>query len=251
MAITNRSDHHATCVRLHHLFVCHRMKAFGSPRQAAKRVAWNAVDGEPSRRVRRFDLQPLYQPMRTILGEINIEGAMVIGDELVLLNRGVTGRSDNAATRYPLRNLLDAIEAKRSNVAPTSIRRYGLEAIDGAGLGFTDGTALLDGSWVFSAVAENRDDSCRRPLQRVRSWRGHCARRSPDDPPACEACQDRRHRRARRCQRNDSLHRHGLRRPGAKLVAAPGTPLTRAAQSDDRLRLSARAVQHLRRQQDD
>ena len=97
--------------------------------------------------------------MRTILGEINIEGAMVIGDELVLLNRGVTGRSDNAATRYPLRNLLDAIEAKRSNVAPTSIRRYGREAIDGAGLGFTDGTALLDGSWVFSAVAENRDDS--------------------------------------------------------------------------------------------
>lgn len=117
------------------------------------------AEGEPSKRVRRFDLQPLYQPLREVLGEINIEGAMVIGDELVLLNRGVAGRSDNAAARYPLRDLLDAIEGNRSNVKPTSIRRYSLGAIDGVGLGFTDGAALPDGSWVFSAVAENRDDS--------------------------------------------------------------------------------------------
>lgn len=115
--------------------------------------------GEPGAVVLRFDLEPLYAPLRERLGEINIEGAMLIGDEFVLLNRGVAGRSDNAVARYPLRALSDAVEGRRADLKPPAILRYPLGAIDAVPLGFTDAAALPDGDWVFTAVAENTADS--------------------------------------------------------------------------------------------
>ncbi len=115
--------------------------------------------GEPSSDVRRFDLTPLYAPLIAELGEINIEGAMVVGDELLLLNRGVAGRSDNAVARYSLSDWLGVIEGRGLAVKPPLIRRYDLGAIAGVPLGFTDGAALPDGAWVFSAVAEDTADS--------------------------------------------------------------------------------------------
>jgi hypothetical protein len=117
-------------------------------------------NGEPwQRRVQRFDLTPLYAPLRGLLGEINIEGAMVIGSELVLLHRGGTGSAGSAALHYPLRSLLHAADGQRSSVKPTSTRHYRLGAIDGVELGFTDGAALPSGGWVFTAVAESRDNA--------------------------------------------------------------------------------------------
>ena len=117
------------------------------------------INGEPLRQVRYFDLTPLYEPLIARIGAINIEGAMVIGNELVLLNRGVTGKSDNAVARYPLPALLGLIEGQGSNVKPASIRRFPLASIDGVSLGFTDGAVLPDGRWLFTAVAENTRDS--------------------------------------------------------------------------------------------
>lgn len=115
--------------------------------------------GEPSANVTSFDLRPLYEPLRAALGEINIEGAMLLGEEFVLLNRGVAGRSDNAIAHYPLQALFDAIDGRLHALAPSSIRRYTLGHIDAVPLGFTDATALPGGGWVFSAVAEDTDDS--------------------------------------------------------------------------------------------
>ena len=117
------------------------------------------ADGEPSAAARHFDLQPLYTPLRKALGEINIEGAMVIGDGFVLLNRGVAGRSANAAARYPLRALLDAIEGRVRTMARPEIRRYALGHIGAVPLAFTDAAALPEGGWVFTAVAEDTGDS--------------------------------------------------------------------------------------------
>jgi hypothetical protein len=136
--------------------------AFGSgsrPNRNAGVLIPLATDGQPSPDVRRFDLTPLYEPLIAELGEINIEGAMVVGGELVLLNRGVAGRSDNAAARFPLQALLGVIDGSRSAVAPAAIRRYHLGAIAGVKLGFTDAAALPGGGWVFSAVAEDTADS--------------------------------------------------------------------------------------------
>lgn len=115
--------------------------------------------GEPLAGLVSFDLQAFYQPLRAALGEINIEGAMLLGEEFVLLNRGVAGRSDNAAAHYPLQALTDAIDGRARALAPISIRRYTLGHIDAVPLAFTDAAALPDGGWVFSAVAEDTDDS--------------------------------------------------------------------------------------------
>ena len=115
--------------------------------------------GSVGREIRAFDLRALYEPLRQVLGDINIEGAMVLGDEFVLLNRSVADRSDNALARYPLRALLDLFDAKGTAVKPASIRRFALGALDGVPLGFTDAAALPDGGWVFSAVAEDTTNS--------------------------------------------------------------------------------------------
>ena len=117
------------------------------------------ADGEPTRRVRRFDLKPLYEPLRARLGEINIEGAMLMGNDFVLLNRGVSGQTESAALRYRLGDLQRPSTAASRAVKPRAIRPYRLGAIDGVELGFTDGCALPDGGWVFCAAAEHTDDS--------------------------------------------------------------------------------------------
>ena len=136
--------------------------AFGSgsrPNRDLGVVIPLSARGEPSTRVQRFDLKPLYEPLREALGEINIEGAMLLGDELVLLNRAVTGRSKNAAAHYRVSALRAVIEGRRRQVAPRLVRTYRLGSIDGIELGFTDGVALPGGGWVFCAAAENTADS--------------------------------------------------------------------------------------------
>jgi hypothetical protein len=115
--------------------------------------------GDPLGAVQSFNLSPFYGPLRAALGEINIEGATLIGDELLLLNRGVAGRSESASARYPLHRLRGVIAGDRGEVAPSAIRRYALGAIDGVPLGFTDVAALSAGGWVFSAVAEDTGSS--------------------------------------------------------------------------------------------
>lgn len=118
-----------------------------------------SAGGKPLAGVLHFDMQALYEPLRAALGEINIEGAMVLGKEFVLLNRGVAGRSENAAAHYALGALTDAIEGRVRALAPCLIRPYALGHVGAVALGFTDAAALPGGGWVFTAVAEDTDDS--------------------------------------------------------------------------------------------
>jgi hypothetical protein len=116
--------------------------------------------GKVAKDVRRFDLRPLYEPLRDELGgEINIEGAIVTADAFLLLNRGVAGKSANAVVHYRLRDLQHLIKGLRARIMPTVVRRYDLGAIDAIELGFTDAAALPGGGWLFTAVAEDTDDS--------------------------------------------------------------------------------------------
>ena len=118
------------------------------------------ASGEPAAGVLHFDLQALYEPLRRALGgEINIEGAMLLGKEFVLLNRGVAGGADNAAAHYPQQALSDVLDGTARALAPSAIRRHALGHIDGVPLGFTDAAALPGGGWVFTAVAEDTRDS--------------------------------------------------------------------------------------------
>ena len=116
--------------------------------------------GKVAKKVRRFDLRALYKPLREVLGgEINIEGAIVTADEFLLLNREIKGKTVNAVAHYRLRDLARLMKGARASIKPTSVRRYDLGLIEGIALGFTDAAALPGGGWLFTAVAEDTDDS--------------------------------------------------------------------------------------------
>jgi hypothetical protein len=125
------------------------------------RGAWIALDrhGEPQRPARRVDLSPLYDPLRAHFDDLNIEGAFVCGREFVLLQRGHAGGSPNASVHYALRPLLAWLFEGAEAPAVQHLRRHRLGSVAGVPLCFTDGAALPDGRWVFTAVAEATDDS--------------------------------------------------------------------------------------------
>lgn len=115
--------------------------------------------GRPLKGRRRFTLTALYQPLRAALGEINIEGAFLQGDELVLLHRGGQGGADNAVLRLPRAQLLAALDGRGGLGPAPRVQHFPLGALDGVPLGFTDGAALAGGGWVFCAAAEDTASS--------------------------------------------------------------------------------------------
>ena len=117
------------------------------------------ASGDASGAPRRVDLEPLYRRLDDRFAELNIEGAFVAGGSLVLLQRG--GKSGaSAVVRFDLADVLAWLAGRRRRAPrPERIRSVDLGEADGVAFAFTDGAALPDGSWVFSAVAEARDNS--------------------------------------------------------------------------------------------
>jgi len=107
-----------------------------------------------------IDLSRLYRALGDKLGEVNVEGAVVLGAQLCLLNRGHPQRGGSAVVRVSLRAAQRDI-ARHGVVGALRCRvhRFDLGQADGVPLGFTDGAALPDGRLVFCAVAERADDS--------------------------------------------------------------------------------------------
>lgn len=135
--------------------------ALGSgSRPNRERGWWIALraDGRPAGAAAAIDFRPLYQPLRAELGVVNIEGAVLVGDEVLLLNRGVNGRG-NATVRYRRKDLQRLIDGADAAISPIHIEHHDLGALAGVPLGFTDAAALPDGGWLYSAVAEVTDNS--------------------------------------------------------------------------------------------
>ena len=117
-------------------------------------------DGSVEGAARHIDLKPLYAPLSSQFAELNIEGALVVGDELLLLQRGNKGGSPNACIHLAWAEVLPwLLGHSAAPVQATAVRRYDLGEVDGVPLCFTDGSVLPSGAWVFSAVAESVDDS--------------------------------------------------------------------------------------------
>jgi hypothetical protein len=117
-----------------------------------------AVRGSPH----ALDMSPILGPLHDAFAELNIEGAVIVGDELRLFQRGNGSRPDNAIIRYPLSPVLDAMRSACADIiAPTAIDRLDLGSIDDVPLCFTDASALPNGDMVFCAVAEDTDDPYR------------------------------------------------------------------------------------------
>lgn len=130
-------------------------------RQRGVVIALDAT-GRPDGAAQVLDFSALYTPLRAEFADLNIEGAFVANDCLHLLQRGNKGDARNACISYPLAPLLAWLAGTRAAPpAPLRTTLFDLGMVDGVPLGFTDGAALAGGAggWIFSAVAENTDDS--------------------------------------------------------------------------------------------
>lgn len=116
-------------------------------------------NGRARHPVQAIDLQAFYAPLRRELGELNIEGALACGDEFVLLQRGNRGGAVSASLHYRLDEALRFLLGGGKPPRLLAIRIHDLGRVGGTPLSFTDGTALPDGRWLFSAVAEASDDA--------------------------------------------------------------------------------------------
>jgi hypothetical protein len=119
--------------------------------------ARGVIDGAP----RVIDVAPLFDELDHHCPALNIEGAVVIGDELRLLQRANKKHPLNAIVRYALPAILGALADGPAigAIAPAAISSFDLGAIGGVPLSFTDGASLPDGAMVFSAVAEDTEDT--------------------------------------------------------------------------------------------
>ena len=108
-----------------------------------------------------FNLQALYQPLEQVFADLNIEGVVIQGDCLKLWQRANNQHRDNAVIEYTLADLYAVIEEKNEtlNLQPQRIDYYDLGEVSGVPLTFTDAYALEDGACVFTAAAENTDNS--------------------------------------------------------------------------------------------
>lgn len=131
-------------------------------RQRGLVIALDATGRPDGGAAQVLDLSALYAPLRAQFADLNIEGAFVANEALHLLQRGNKGDARNACISYPLAPLLAWLAGTGAPPpAPLRTTLFDLGMVGGVPLGFTDGAALPgnDGGWIFSAVAENTDDS--------------------------------------------------------------------------------------------
>jgi hypothetical protein len=110
---------------------------------------------------RVFSLAPLYTRLRAELGGLNIEGAM-LQDEHLLLQRGNAGERGNALLRLPAA-VLDRLQAGgEPDLRSLRVQPMPLGDLNGVPLGLTDACPLVGGrvgEWLFSAAAEATEDA--------------------------------------------------------------------------------------------
>jgi hypothetical protein len=108
-----------------------------------------------------IDLAPLREGLASRIASPNIEGALKLGDELVLLQRGNRGDGRSYRVRIRFEPTIEALASRRV------LDLGGLVAIDEVELGgvgavplcFSDGAPLADGRMAFCAIAEDTPDS--------------------------------------------------------------------------------------------
>lgn len=108
-------------------------------------------------------LDALYRALEDKVDDLNIEGAFVNGDQLLLLQRGNKKSRRNALITVPLAEMMLLLRdpAAGIRIRKRDIVHFDLGKIGDVPLTFTDGAPLPNGDFLFSAVAENTDDSYR------------------------------------------------------------------------------------------
>lgn len=112
----------------------------------------------------QLDLGALYAPLRTQFPDLNIEGAFVSRGKLRLLHRGNQSHPHSACISFDLAQLMAWFTNwRRTPPLASSVQRIDLGQVQGVPLCITDAAALdypdSQGAWVFSAVAEDTQNS--------------------------------------------------------------------------------------------
>jgi hypothetical protein len=117
-------------------------------------------EGRLTDRMHERTLADLYAPLRERIGELNIEGAFVLDDELVVISRANGSSPDNHVAAFALSGLTAWFAGlSPGTLYPRSLTTMHVGEIDGVPLGVTDGAAHPEGGWVFCAAAEDTADS--------------------------------------------------------------------------------------------
>ncbi|HEX8206409.1 MAG TPA: hypothetical protein VF587_10155 [Solirubrobacteraceae bacterium] len=118
-----------------------------------------ALRGRP----RDVDLAPLYDELGRHLAQLNVEGATVAGDELLLAQRGNSAEGVNAIVALDLAAVVAEVAASATIPASAlrAIERHDLPELNGVPATFTDLATLPDGRILYTACAEATDDPVR------------------------------------------------------------------------------------------
>jgi len=110
---------------------------------------------------RCVDLSGIFAAFDDQVKDVNIEGAMLDGERMRLLQRGNKGHGRNAVIELNCERLNHRLRHDDS-IGSAELRHisyFDLGDVQGVPLCFSDGVALPDGSTVFTAVAEDTDDN--------------------------------------------------------------------------------------------
>jgi hypothetical protein len=128
-----------------------QLLALGSG-STAQRMRGAVIDlsdnGEPAR-VRLIDLQPMFAAIAPLVPEVNLEGAVLRGDNLLLFNRGTMTHPASHILEVPLAAVLAG-----EPVAAKLCATLTLPHCAGVPLTVTDAYRLENGHILLSAVAE-------------------------------------------------------------------------------------------------
>ena len=130
----------------------------GSGEGRDRAFSWDlATDGGLHGEPREIDLSPVYDLLRSELGDLNVEGMAVRDDRLCLFHRGNRGELGNAVAELSLEQALESIRGDRSFDVEEliSLRAYELGKLEGVDLCFSDATPVGGGLIVFTASAED------------------------------------------------------------------------------------------------
>jgi hypothetical protein len=144
-----------------------RLVAFGSGSTPARE---QLVVLTPAGEVRLVPASALYAGLRAETrfsgSELNVEGALVVGDVLRLFQRGNGAPRDgllpvNAIGDLALGAFCDWLDGAAAAPALDAVAQFDLGQIGGARFGFTDATLTADGRVAFIACAEDSPDAVR------------------------------------------------------------------------------------------
>ncbi len=132
--------------------------ALGSGATPARRagVLWIAPEQDVA--ARAVDLGPLHAALDAQLGDLNLEGACIAGDHLILAQRGNGAAGADALVVCALGPFVEAVRAGEPVESTVLLRVHAVDGLgaaqDGTPLALTDLTPLPDGRLIATAVAE-------------------------------------------------------------------------------------------------